>query len=419
MRLIDEQAVHTQLLECYHIVLAALGLQFLQPGFQGLLGAFQLLDRETLTAAVLHLGNALGDLVDLLLKEPFLTLSADGDFLKLAVSHDDGVIIAGGNAGAELLAVVGLKVLFGGDKNVGGRIEPQKLRRPLFGQMVRHHKEGFLTQAQALTLHGGSHHFKGFASAYLVCQQRIAAVQHMSDSVFLVFPQGDGRVHTTESNVSAVVFTGTGGVHFLIVLADQSLAAVRVFPNPVFESVPDRLLLLGGQGGLFGIQHPALFAVCILYGVIDTDIPQVQAVLQNLVGIGTAGSVGGIGCHIVLAYRAFAGDLPLSGERRIVDLDIALEIKRRVEGLIHKLLDVLFVDPGSAQAHLNLRRIQVFGLGSGKGLHIDCKGRVLLCRPLCLTQLAPHIAGQVFVGCYIMGSAVFLQLPRYTEDHAF
>ena len=29
----------------------------------------QLLDRETLTAAVLHLGNALGDLVDLLLKE--------------------------------------------------------------------------------------------------------------------------------------------------------------------------------------------------------------------------------------------------------------------------------------------------------------------------------------------------------------
>ena len=44
-----------------------------------------MLDRETLTAAVLHLGNALGDLVDLLLKEPFLTLSADGDFLKLAV----------------------------------------------------------------------------------------------------------------------------------------------------------------------------------------------------------------------------------------------------------------------------------------------------------------------------------------------
>ena len=167
---------------------------------------------------------------------------------------------------------MGLKVLFRGHKDIGGGIEPQKLRSPLLGQVVRHNKEGFLAQPQTLTLHGGSHHFKGFASAYLVRQQRIAAVQHMSDSVFLVFPQGDGRVHAAESNVSAVVFTGTGGVHFLIVLADQSLAAVRVFPNPVFESVPDRLLLLGGQGGLFGIQHPALPAVRVLHRVVDTDI---------------------------------------------------------------------------------------------------------------------------------------------------
>ena len=40
----------------------------------------------------------------------------------------------------------------------------------------------------------------------------------------------------------------------------------------VFESVPDRLLLLGGQGGLFGIQHPALPAVRVLHRVVDTDI---------------------------------------------------------------------------------------------------------------------------------------------------
>ena len=125
MRLIDEQAVHTQLLECYHIVLAALGLQFLQPGFQRFAGALQLLDRKTLTAAGLHFRDSLGDLVDLLIEKPFLALPADGDFLELAVTHDDGVIVAGGNTGAELLAVVGLKVLFGGDKNVGGGIEPQ------------------------------------------------------------------------------------------------------------------------------------------------------------------------------------------------------------------------------------------------------------------------------------------------------
>ena len=75
------------------------------------------------------------------------------------------------------------------------------------------------------------------------------------------------------------VFTGPGGVHFLVVLAHQGLAALRVPPNPITESVPDGLLLLGCQGGLLGVQHAALFSVCVLYGVIDADIPQVQAVL--------------------------------------------------------------------------------------------------------------------------------------------
>ena len=37
------------------------------------------------------------------------------DTLKLAVSHDDGVVVTSCNPGAELLSVMGLKVLFGGD----------------------------------------------------------------------------------------------------------------------------------------------------------------------------------------------------------------------------------------------------------------------------------------------------------------
>ena len=59
--------------------------------------------------------DTLGDLVDLLIEKPFLTLPADGDTLKLTVSHDDGVVVTGRNTGAELLAVMGLKVLFGCD----------------------------------------------------------------------------------------------------------------------------------------------------------------------------------------------------------------------------------------------------------------------------------------------------------------
>ena len=115
MGLVHKQTVHTQLLEGYHIVFSPLGLQLFQSGFQRLSGTLQLLDGKTLAATGLYLCNPLSDLVDLFIEKPFLTLPADGDTLKLAVSHDDGVVVTGRNTGAELLAVMGLKVLFGGD----------------------------------------------------------------------------------------------------------------------------------------------------------------------------------------------------------------------------------------------------------------------------------------------------------------
>ena len=251
-----------------------------------------------------------------------------------------------------------------------------------------------------------------------MCQQGISSIQHMGNGAFLVFPQGNGRVHAPKSDMAAIILAGTGRVHFFVVLAHQSLAALRVSPDPVPKGFPDRLLFLSSQGGLLGVQYAALFSVCVLYGVIDADIPQVQAVLQNLVGIGTAGSVGGISCHIVVGYRRFPLDLPFSSKGRIVDPDTALEIKRGIKGLIHKLLDIFLVDPGSAQTHLDLRRIQVFGLGGGKSFHIDCINRVLLCRPLRLTQFSAYIAGKVFISSHIMGRSVLLQLSRYTEDYA-
>ena len=95
----------------------------------------------------------------------------------------------------------------------------------------------------------------------------------MSDGSQLMLPQGDGRVHTAKSDMASVILTGSCAIHFLVVLAYQRLAALRVFPNPVPESIPDGLLLLGGQGGLLGVQHPALLAVRVLHGVVDTDIP--------------------------------------------------------------------------------------------------------------------------------------------------
>ena len=55
----------------------------------------------------------------------------------------------------------------------------------------------------------------------------------MGNGAFLVFPQGNGRVHPSKSDVAAIIFAGTGRVHFFVVLAHQSLAALRVSPDPV------------------------------------------------------------------------------------------------------------------------------------------------------------------------------------------
>ena len=51
---------------------------------------------------------------------------------KTFLNYNNSVVVAGGNPGAEFLAIVSFKVLFGSDQDISGGIEPQKLRRPLF-----------------------------------------------------------------------------------------------------------------------------------------------------------------------------------------------------------------------------------------------------------------------------------------------
>ena len=122
MGLVHKQPIHAQLFKRHHIVLAAFRLQLFQPGLQRLFRALQLLDCEAFPAAGLHLGDALGDFPNLLMQQPLLAFLADGDFFKLRVAHNDGIIVAGGDAGTKLLAVVFLKVLFGCHQDIGGRV---------------------------------------------------------------------------------------------------------------------------------------------------------------------------------------------------------------------------------------------------------------------------------------------------------
>ena len=49
--------------------------------------------------------------------------------------------------------------------------------------------------------------------------------------------------------------------------------------------------------------------------------------------------------HAQLLNGVFAGDLPLGGVGGILDLDLPLQIVGGVEGFVHELLDVVFVNP--------------------------------------------------------------------------
>ena len=96
---------------------------------------------------LLYLVNAHLDIVELPLKLLPLAFLAHLDFLELRMPDNHGIIIPRGNPAAELLAVGGLKILLGGDEDVGTGIEPQVLGSPLPDKVVGDDKHGFLAQA--------------------------------------------------------------------------------------------------------------------------------------------------------------------------------------------------------------------------------------------------------------------------------
>ena len=399
MRLVHIEPVYAELLKGHNVVLAGGVVQLLQLGLQIFLGTLQLLDGKALGAAGLELRNAVLDLPDLLLQEPFLPLSGYGDALKLAVADDNGVIVAGGDAGAELLAVACLKVLFGSDKDIGGGVEPQELRGPLLRQVVRHGKEGFLAQAEALSLHGCGDHFKGLARAHLMGKERIAAVEVVGDGIELMLPQGDLRIHARKDQVPAIILPGTGGIEALVVELHQLPPPVGVAPDPVTERLFNGLLLLLGEGGFLAVEYALFLSVRVPYGVVDAHVPQVQRIFKDFVGVGAVGAVGHAGVDVVVGDAVLAGDVPLRRELRVVDLQGAAGVQRRLQQLEHELLNVLLVDPRRAEAHLDLRSVKVFRLCGAQCLHVGQIAGAVNGGVLRLPQLLPDVAGEVFVRC--------------------
>ena len=113
--LINENPVRPKLLKGNDVILAALVVELGQPCLQRFPGALHLLDRVAFRLLRLGLLNAEQNLLDLALQNGLLALYTHGDFLKLRMSDDDGVVVPGGNAAAKLLAVLGFKVFFRSD----------------------------------------------------------------------------------------------------------------------------------------------------------------------------------------------------------------------------------------------------------------------------------------------------------------
>ena len=114
MRFVHHQAVHTELFKGHDIVLAALVVELVQLALQLLFHAFHLLDGKVFGACRLEAGCLLHHIVDLLLQVHLLALKGKRDLFKLAVSDDDDIEVARGNAGAEFFSVCLFKIRFAG-----------------------------------------------------------------------------------------------------------------------------------------------------------------------------------------------------------------------------------------------------------------------------------------------------------------
>ena len=270
--LVNEDAVNAQLLKGHKAVLAALIVQLGKSRFQRVLRPFQLLDRITLGLGALSLVDAVHDLVDLPLNDDLLSLGGHGNFLKLAVSDDNGVIVAGGDPCTEFLAVLRFKILFGRHKDIGRGIELEPFSRPLLGNVVGNDNQRLGTQTQPLALHGRRHHLIGLAGAHLMGKQRVPTVHDVRDGIDLVLSQGDLRVHTRKADMAPVILAGTDGIESLVVDAAQELPAVNIFPYPFDEFRLYQFLPVLGDGRFLFVENRFLVPILIIHIVKDTDI---------------------------------------------------------------------------------------------------------------------------------------------------
>ena len=196
--------------------------------------------------------------------------------------------------------------------------------------------------------------------------------------------------------MTAIILTGTVRIEQDIVGFADSLAPVRVFPDPLGKGILDQLLLALGDGGFLLVEDSGFPAIGIVHIIKNADIFQVQGVLNNLIGVNAFGAVGADGLDIA-AIRAFTFNAPLTGDTGIVDLYAPLRAAGCPQRFKDKPADIFGVQPCSAQPDGDLAGSEVGGLHLCECVGVELVLRVFFCLLFGGRQFLPHIAGEVFV----------------------
>ena len=247
-------------------------------------------------------------------------------------------------------------------------------------------------------------------------QQGVPTVEDMGDGIHLVFPQGDLRVHAGEIDVTSVILTGTVGVEQDVIGFADGFPALRVLPDPLRKGFLDKLLLALGDGRLLFVEDGDPPPIRVILIIKNTDILQVQAVLDDLIGVDPLGAVGSESLHIAPVF-ALTLNAPFAGDLGVVDFDVPLGAPGRTQRFKHELPDILRVQPCGTQPDGDLTGGEVHRLYLCQSICIDLKLRVLGRLCLGVRQLFSYIAGKVF----ICGQVLFidaLNIVRVQENNA-
>ena len=186
MALVNENPVNTELFKINYRILALGIVELVELCFYSFSGFHKLLDRELFALACLYIVNPTLNVIKLPFELFPLPFNAHRDFFKLRMSYNNRIVVACCNTGTELFTVSRFKILLSCHKDIGTRIQPQILRSPLTDKVVRNNEHRFIAKSEPLAFLCGGYHFKGFSRTYLVGKERIAAIEDMGDSVYLV-----------------------------------------------------------------------------------------------------------------------------------------------------------------------------------------------------------------------------------------